>query len=59
MERAWASDSMTQGPAMRKRGLLPPRRREPREISREVFIDESKISQALVGCGIGRNRGRI
>src|ERR1700721_1149366 len=46
MERAWASDSMTQGPATKKSGLSPPRRREPREISRVVAICQLKISQA-------------
>src|SRR5258708_29022811 len=46
MERAWVSDSMTQGAAMRKSGLLPPRRREPNWISRVVVIELKTISQA-------------
>src|SRR5580704_1170370 len=55
MERAWASDSMTQGPAMRKTGLLPPRRREPREIPLDWFMELSYHntlnSKSLLGLG--------
>src|ERR1700757_1815209 len=43
--RAWDSDSITQGPAIRNSGLLPPRRREPKESSRVVVISERKIPQ--------------
>src|SRR5450755_2218936 len=36
--RAWDSDSITQGPAIRNRGLLAPRRREPSAIWRVVVM---------------------
>src|SRR5690348_8320655 len=45
---------MTQGPAIRKSGLLPPRRREPRVISRRVVMGESKISHQRIGA-VGGN----
>src|SRR5206468_10349296 len=38
MMRACTSLSITQGPAIRKRGLPPPRRSEPREISLPVAM---------------------
>src|SRR5271166_683658 len=55
MVRAWASDSMTQGPAIRKSGFPPPRRREPREISLDWFMELSYHStlnpKSLAGLG--------
>src|SRR3990167_3483901 len=43
--RAWASDSMTHGPAMRKRPLAPPRRSEPTAISR---VEADGIASAII-----------
>src|SRR5260370_12410124 len=37
--RAWASVSITQGPAIRKSGLPPPKRSAPSEISRVIGME--------------------
>src|SRR5258708_19440166 len=49
MMRACTSLSITQGPAIRKRGLPPPRRSEPREISLPVAMRNSEDSTEAGG----------
>src|SRR5713226_4460627 len=71
MIRACTSLSITQGPAIKKRGLPPPRRNEPREISLPVamrnFEDSTEArgvakagARLSTGCKVERgNVGRM
>src|SRR5260370_20979447 len=53
MIRACTSLSITHGPAIKKRGLPPPRRSEPREISLPVAMRNFEDSTEAVGVAKG------